>query len=108
MKKKKTKLLILVLVLLFLVVVVGGTYALWQITLRQSGTNVVSSGCFDISFTDANHITIGEAFPIVDEDGKKLTPYEFTITNNCANPASYQINLEILNSSTLAVENLQY
>lgn len=108
MRKKKKKVFILVLILLCLMMVVGGTYALWQLTLQQTGTNIVASGCFDVSFTDSNHITIGEAYPIIDEDGKKLTPYEFTITNNCANPAAYQINLEVLNTSTLAVDNLQY
>ena len=36
-----------------------------------------------------------------DEDGSKLTPYTFTIKNNCASYATYQVQLEILNTSTL-------
>ena len=32
---------------------------------------------------------------------KKLTPYTFTITNTCEAYASYQVNLEVLNTSTL-------
>ena len=36
-----------------------------------------------------------------DKDGKKLTPYEFTITNNCDSYASFNVNLEVLNTTTL-------
>lgn len=108
MKKKKTKIVVSVLILLGVLMIAGGTYALWQLTLQQTGTNVLASGCFDIAFTDTNHITIGEAYPIVDAEGKELAPYEFTITNNCANPAAYQINLEVLLSSTLVSDNFQY
>ncbi|MCI8568041.1 MAG: hypothetical protein HFG48_01835, partial [Bacilli bacterium] len=43
----------------------------------------------------------GDALPIIDEDGKKLVPYEFTITNMCNSMASYQINLEVLENTTL-------
>ena len=58
------------------------------------------------NFQDANSISLSNAYPIPDEEGISLTPYTFTITNTCETYASFQINLEILNTSTL--ENLNF
>ena len=41
----------------------------------------------------------------MDEEGMKSSPYTFTITNQCSSSASYQVNLEVLNTSTLTNAN---
>lgn len=40
-------------------------------------------------------------YPIVDEDGKKLKLYKFSITNICTSMNIYQINKESLESGTM-------
>ena len=82
---------------------IGISYALWTLSFNQKDTNMLASDCFQISFTeDTDAIQLLEAYPITDEEGKTLTPYTFTITNQCSSYASYQVNLEVLDSSTLS------
>ncbi len=99
MKKKKELLVVGILIGLFCVV--GVSYAIWQVTHVQTGENSLTVGCFKVEFTDQNPIQIGKAYPIEDSVGRSLTPYEFKLTNTCNDLASYQINLEVLNDSTL-------
>lgn len=80
----------------------GFSYALWQLTLKQDGVNQITSSCFNVKMlNEQNSINLEKVFPVLDEVGKSYIPYEFTITNNCANYASYQVNLEVLNTTTL-------
>ncbi|MCI8568271.1 MAG: hypothetical protein HFG48_03020, partial [Bacilli bacterium] len=106
MKKNNKKMIIVIMIVLSLVLIFGVSYALWQITLRQTDENVITTGCFKIDFKDENPINLQEALPITDEDGKKLVPYEFTLTNTCNSYANYQVNLEVLDNTNL--ENLDY
>ena len=96
MAKDKSRYFLIGGIVLLVCVFVSVSYAYWQLTLQQSGTNVVTTDCFNITFTDSNDINLQKAYPITDEEGKKLTPYTFTIENTCDGPASYQINLETM------------
>lgn len=96
----KKKYLLPLLVLTGLILVVGGSYALWQITLQQTDTNIITTGCFKVDFKDANPINLQEALPITDDEGKLLLPYEVTLTNTCASYATYQVNMEVLDTTT--------
>ena len=100
MKKKKVLIIVMISVLLILSIV-GISYALWTLNLTQTGENDIASTCFNISFTEKDNISLQKSYPLYDEDGKKLTPYEFTVTNNCDSYASFSINLEVLNTTTL-------
>ncbi len=100
MDKKKKK-LIIAIVLVVLVSIIGVSYALWVLNLAQTGENAIASSCFNVTFADKDNISLQKAYPILDEEGKKLTPYEFTITNTCDSYASFNVNLEILNTTTL-------
>ena len=96
LKNKKVRLF---LVLAVCVLLIGGTYAYWRLTLTQTGVNEIASSCFDITLTnEQNDINLQRAYPISDEEGMSLTPYTFTITNNCDTFASYSVNLELLNT----------
>ena len=100
MKNKKVMYAIIGMIALVLVTI-GITYAYWLITRTQEGENVINTGCLDISLSnEVNDITLTNQFPMSDEDGKKLTPYEFTVTNNCNTSVDYQINLESLETGT--------
>lgn len=87
---------ILIVILLGILTVTGISYAVWQLTKIQTGENIVTSGCFKIEMKGKNDISLQNAYPISDEEGEKLTPYEFTVTNKCNNYAAYQVNLEEL------------
>jgi len=104
--KEKKKVLLVLGILITILSVIGVSYALWELNLVQKGQNIISTGCFNVEFTDLDPIHLLKAYPILDEEGMKLNPYQFTITNTCNNEANYQINLEILNNSTLT--ELQY
>ena len=101
MEKKKRNILVITVLLIGVVAIIGVSYALWSLNLIQTGQNDIVSSCFNITFTDKNNISLQKAYPIIDEDGKKLTPYEFTITNTCDSYASFNVNLEVLNTTTL-------
>jgi hypothetical protein len=107
MEKKKMWVYGIVALVAILVIVIGTSYAYWRITMIQTGENTINSSCFKLEFEEQenSNITILEGYPISDEDGKKLTPYTFSIKNGCGVKAKYVIRLEIDNSSTL---NEQY
>ena len=98
---KENKIALVLLVLLVFMVCIGVSYAYWYLTVTQSETNKLATDCFNITFTEGEAIELLNTYPMYDEDGSKLTPYTFTIKNNCASYATYQINLEVLNNSTL-------
>ena len=97
----KKVLIIITISIVLILSIIGISYALWTLNLTQTGENDIASTCFNISFTEKDNISLQKSYPLYDKDGKKLTPYEFTITNNCDSSASYAVNLEVLNTSTL-------
>jgi len=98
MKKKKVILLILIVLLM---ITFGMSYAYWQFTVTQESENLVGTSCLEVTYTDKNPIYLEKSVPIYDEEGKKLVPYEFTITNICDTNVTYEVNLEVLEKSTL-------
>ena len=103
MKTKKwdrnKKIIIPIFIILTILVIIGTSYALWQITLKQTNSNIITTGCFNIEFQDKNPINLGDnVYPINDEEGKQLIPYEFTLTNTCQSEATYYINLETVSN----------
>ena len=100
MKKKIT--LSVIAVLLVISLVVGISYAYWKTTYQATNINKIVSSCFSMEITnEKNNIILDDAYPITDDKGKALTPYSFTITNTCDLFASYTINLEMLEGTTL-------
>ena len=82
LKNKKTTVALLGVLIVAVVITVGVTYALWQITLQQESTNVITTSCFSITFESINEaIHLENAYPITDEEGANLTPYKFKRKN---------------------------
>ena len=109
--KNKNKLLV-ILSLIVLCLFVGLSYALWLVNKAQNNTNIVSSGCFEISTdlgteNELDPIMLENTFPMIDAKGMKLDPFTFTLTNTCTVYANYQINLETLNTTTLSKDYLK-
>ncbi len=100
MKKKNVYLIVGIVSLIC--VITGVSFAAWILNFQQTNSNIVATDCFSITFKeDTEAIQLLKAYPITDEEGKTLTPYTFTITNQCSSYASYQIKLEVINDSTL-------
>ena len=101
-KTNKKIILITLGILLVLSLLVGASYAYYIVTHSQTNSNVVKSTCISLSLTnEQNDISLDKQYPISDEDGTSLTPYSFTLTNTCRNAISYNLNLEMLEGTTL-------
>ena len=82
--------------------VIGVSYAYWLLTFSSHNPSKITTSCLSLSLTnEKNDINLTKAYPISDAEGKKLTPYSFTITNTCDLFLSYTVNLEVLNESTM-------
>ena len=94
-KRKKPILSIVSLTILAIMVLVG-TYAFWQVTRKQTNRNLVGAACLSISFSnETGDLDLQNMWPTTDSDGAALTPYTFTLTNNCPDAlVSYTVALE--------------
>ena len=82
---------------------VGISYAYYMVSVSQTNKNVIKSSCLNLSISnEENVIRLEKQIPIINEEGKKLTPYTFTINNTCNSMMGYSLNLEELEGSTLA------
>ncbi len=82
---------------------IGISYAYWGQREQQENPNIVQTGCFKIELEETVDSTINmeAAYPMYDEDGEKLAPYIFKVTNTCTVYANYSVNLERLNTTTI-------
>ena len=102
MKKYMRKYLIII-ILVMVVALATFSYSLFIITDKQTNTNILNSTCLSFEIkNEQNQISLQNSFPLLDEEGKKLTPYTFTVKNTCDAYMSYTISLETLQGSTLA------
>lgn len=97
-----------VLLIAALFMIGGISYAIWAILHTATNTNVIQTGCFNTTFTEnGNAINLTDAFPASDQEGQAMDPYTFTIENTCSLTASYNINIESLADTDLALSNIK-
>ncbi len=70
----KKNLAILSISLFIMAIITLGTYALWS-QISSTNANTIQSGQVKMSYTEVNELTLNNALPMKDEDGKKLTNY---------------------------------
>ena len=100
--KKNRLILAIITITLVGLIGVGMSYAYWRFTAIQDKNNVGASKCFSIELANqANEINLTNAYPITDAEGRKLTPYTFTLKNTCSMSAKYNLNMEMLSGTTL-------
>ncbi len=100
--KKNRLILAIITISLVGLIGVGMSYAYWRSTVIQDKTNIGASKCFSIELANqANEINLTNAYPITDAEGRKLTPYTFTLKNTCSMAAKYNLNMEMLSGTTL-------
>ncbi len=103
--KKRHKIILCIIVLLLIVnLFIGLSYAYYIFSVSQSSSNIVRTNCFEITYSDGDAISLGEAIPLTDSEASELEPYTFTIKNICNNVVDYDINLEILEGSTMDLD----
>lgn len=103
MKLNNKKYLILLISSIVIVVIatISITYAYLSFNTKQEGTNVLNTSCYNIEFQDKNSINI-TGYPMSSTQAfKKITPYNFTISNNdCHIGSGYQIILNVLSGTS--------
>ena len=100
--KKNRLILAIITISLVGLIGIGMSYAYWWFTTIQDKNNVGVSECFSIELANqANEINLTNAYPITDAEGRKLTPYTFTLKNTCSMSAKYNLNMEMLSGTTL-------
>ena len=89
------------------------TYAYLSYNATQTDENIVTTSCFDISYSDSHSISLNSngnyAYPMSEDSANRLTPYSFTITNTCTttnstDPINYVVTLNTLTSSPSTIE----
>lgn len=89
------------------------TYAYLSYNATQTDENIVTTSCFDISYSDYDSISLNSngnyAYPMSEDSANRLTPYSFTITNTCTttnstDPINYVVTLNTLTSSPSTIE----
>lgn len=96
---KKKVVLPVIGVFLLVVSIAGISYAYWKYSSTQELSNVIGTDCLDLQLIDETEaITLEEAYPLSNEEGKKLKPYQFTVKNTCNTLIDYSVNLDSLAS----------
>ena len=96
-QREKKKMLLFVILTVVICAAITTSFALWQLTLKQTDKNVITTACFNVKMmNESDSITLDNAYPVTDEDGMKNDGYTFTIKNICSSEAYYQVNLEEL------------
>ena len=70
----KKKIFVVIAFIFTIALVSIGTYAIWNVNLLTD-SNKISTGQIKMSYTETNEITMNDAIPIKDEEGKLLTNY---------------------------------
>lgn len=97
---KFNKLTTFIIVMIMVVGVIGYTYSKWSVRSEQTTTNVFNTDCLDTTLTESSEINLQNYYPVTDSEGLKLTPYTFSLTNNCKTVQNIQINLETFTTSS--------
>ena len=96
-QREKKKMLLFVILTVVICAAITTSFALWQLTLKQTDKNVITTACFNVKMmNESDSITLDNAYPVTDEDGMKNDSYTFSIKNVCSSEAYYQVNLEEL------------
>jgi len=97
----------LVIVILLVIAIVGitssVTFAYLSVSDVQSDANKISTTCYDMTFTDSNRINV-TGYPMSSTSAfAKLTPYKFSLKNNCEANTGYQIILNVINTTSTKI-----
>lgn len=113
LNNKKYMILLISTIAIVVIAATSVTYAYLSYNATQTDENIVTTSCFDISYSDSNSISLNSngnyAYPMSEDSANRLTPYSFTITNTCTttnstDPINYVVTLNTLTSSPSTIE----
>jgi hypothetical protein len=114
MKKLTRQNIIYILIALVIVIVAFGgiSFAIFTNSTSQTTTNTMSAlDCVNVTFTgNTDSVNLTNMYPMTDNEGMETSPYNFTVTNACANYVEYYLiasvisNASQLNSSYVKAE----
>ena len=109
MIKKLTnkKIVLISATVMVVVLILGFTLALWSNNFIQTGTNTITSDCFNIEYSESGATSLVNAYPQTDEDGLKNVSYDVTIENTCNTVTNYSVVLNELSTNTLAESHVK-
>jgi len=98
MKRKRSSFKEITAAFLFLIMVVtvtfSASYAVLSAQIRGQKSYSLAIGDFDFSFkNEQNSISLLNAYPMTDEEGKQLEAYKFSVTNTGDYKGDYTISL---------------
>ncbi len=95
-KSKENRRKIYISLLVTVICLIGLTYALFTIFLKQTENNSLATRtCFSTSLTEAtSKITLDKAYPLTHEKGLETTPFTFKLTNNCDKPVKVYVTID--------------
>ena len=95
-KSKENRRKIYISLLVSVICLIGLTYALFTIFLKQTENNSLATRtCFSTSLTEeTSKITLENAYPLTNEKGLETTPFTFKLTNNCSNYVKAYITID--------------
>lgn len=100
MNNKRTIILLILSIIIVIATTVGITFAYLSVSSVQANANIISTTCYDMTFTDSNVINV-TSYPMSSSSAfTKLTPYSFSLKNNCEASTEYQIILNVINTSS--------
>lgn len=93
-----------------IVLVLGISYAVFRTSDIAKKINRIHTGDFNVIITDESEkaIILENAAPMTAKQGKKLTPYMFSVENTGTIAANYKLYFVISNDTTLPAENVKY
>ena len=96
-KMAKRQLLVTLFSILGVTIIsLGSAYAVFTSVSKSADYNVIKVGTLNIDFGEdsSNAIDLSGQYPMSDEEGLKLTPYTFTITNTGTLTADYEVYIQ--------------
>ena len=81
-------------IFLIIIMAIAGTYSIFTSTVKEEDYNTMTVGTLKIDYLkDESNLTLNGAYPISDEDGLKMEPYTFKITNSGSLNGSYKVKI---------------
>ena len=106
MRKKYIYSLIVLGIMFLGTLSLGIGYGLWNSKRNNEIKIATDIECFKIYFSEPNQITLINVKPVLENEGKKTSPYTITVTNVCNDKKDLQIRLNVLSNSTIKSDSL--
>ena len=103
-KKDRSKRILSIIVPIgVLILILSFSYAYWLITDTQENPNTINiANCLTLTLEDVTSaISISGGIPLTNAEGMQTNPYTFKVKNTCNMTVTANINLEVLNTTTL-------